>query len=126
MLGISETNADMRELMKIGDTDNRAKEAIDFFCYQTKKWIGSFAAALGGLDVLVFSGGIGENSPDVRSRICSNLEFLGIEFDEIKNFNNQTVISAVKSKVKVYVIKTNEELMIATIVGLLLSNTAKK
>ncbi len=116
LLGISETNADMRELMKIEDTDNRAKEAIELFCYQTKKWIGSFAAALGGLDTLVFSGGIGEHSPDIRRKICDNLEFLGIELDEIKNRNNQGIISTEKSRVSVHVIKTNEELMIAKLV----------
>ncbi len=116
LLGISETNADMRKLMKIEDTDNRAKETIELFCYQTKQWIGSFAAALGGLDVLVFSGGIGEHSPEVRSKICDNLEFLGIELDEIKNMNNEPVISTEISKVQVRVIKTNEELMIAKLV----------
>ncbi len=116
LLGISETNADMRELMKIEDTDNRAKEAIELFCYQTKKWMGSFASALGGLDTLVFSGGIGEHSPEVRSKICDNLEFLGIELDEIKNRNNEGVISTETSRVAVHVIKTNEELMIAKLV----------
>ena len=116
LLGISETNFDMRELMKIEDTDNRAKEAIELFCYQTKKWIGSFVAALGGVDVLVFSGGIGEHSPEVRSKICDNLEFLGIELDEVKNMNNEPIISTEISKVKVRVIKTNEELMIAKMV----------
>ncbi len=126
LLGISETNADMRELMKIEDTDNRAKEAIELFCYQTKKWIGSFAAALGGLDVLVFSGGIGEHSPEVRSKICDNLEFLGIELDEIKNMNNEDVISMEKSRVCVRVIKTNEELMIAKMVWDVLNYSIKK
>ncbi|MEP7233512.1 MAG: acetate/propionate family kinase, partial [Ginsengibacter sp.] len=90
--------------------------AIELFCYQTKKWIGSFAAALGGLDTLVFSGGIGEHSPEVRSKICDNLEFLGIELDEIKNRNNEGIISVEASKVTVRVIKTNEELMIAKFV----------
>ena len=116
LLGISETNSDMRELMKIENKDNRAKEAIELFCYQTKKWIGSFAAVLGGLDVLVFSGGIGEHSPEVRRKVCDNLAFLGIELDEIKNMNNERVISTEISKVKVRVIKTNEELMIAKMV----------
>ncbi|MEO5642626.1 MAG: acetate/propionate family kinase [Bacteroidia bacterium] len=116
LLGISETNADMRELLKIEDTDNRAKEAIELFCYQARKWIGSFSAALGGLNVLVFSGGIGEHSPEVRSKICDNLEFLGIELDEIKNMNNEIIISTDSSVVKVYVINTNEELMIAKLV----------
>ncbi len=126
LLGISETNASMRELMKIEDTDNRAKEAIELFCYQTKKWIGSFAAVLGGLDTLVFSGGIGEHSPEVRSKICDNLEFLGIELDGIKNRNNDGVISVEASKVSVRVIKTNEELMIAKLVRDVLTTAANK
>jgi acetate kinase len=116
LLGISETNSDMRELMKIEGSDNRAAEAIELFCYQTKKWIGSFAAALGGLDSLVFSGGIGEHSPEVRSSICDGLDFLGIELDEIKNRSNKPVISTEKSKVTIHVITTNEELMIAKLV----------
>jgi acetate kinase len=116
LLGISETNSDMRALMKIEASDNRAKEAVELFCYQTKKWIGSFAAALGGLEVLVFSGGIGEHSPEVRSKICDGLAFLGIELDEIKNRNNEPVISTESGKVTVRVIKTNEELMIAKMV----------
>ena len=120
LLGISETNSDMRELLKIEATDNRAKEAIELFCYQTKKWIGSFAAVLGGLDILVFSGGIGEHLPEIRSVICNNLEFLGIELDAIKNKNNEPVISTEVSKVKVHVIKTNEELMIAKMVATVL------
>ncbi|MGY3053718.1 acetate kinase [Pedobacter sp. UYEF25] len=113
LLGISETNADVRELIKIEGKDVRAKEAIDFFCYQTKKWIGSFAAALGGLDVLVFSGGIGENSHELRARICENLTFLGIHLDDSKNRNNDSIISSAKSTVKVRVIKTDEEFIIA-------------
>ncbi len=121
LLGISETNSDMKELMKIENKDDRAKEAIELFYYQTKKWIGSYAAALGGLDTLVFSGGIGEHSPEVRSKICDNLEFLGIELDEIKNMNNEPVISTEISKVKVHVIKTNEELMIAKLVSKILN-----
>lgn len=126
LFGISETNADMRELAEMEDTDIRAKEAIEFFCYQTKKWIGSFAAALGGLDTLVFSGGIGEHSPEVRCEICDNLEFLGIELDEIKNMNNEAIISTDESKVCVRVMKTNEELMIAKLVYSVLNSTIKK
>ena len=113
LLGISETSSDMRELLKIQATDSRAAEAIELFCYQTKKCIGSFSAVLGGLETLVFSGGIGEHSPEVRSLICDGLQFLGIELDEIKNVNNDAVISSDASKVCVRVIKTNEELMIA-------------
>ena len=113
LLGISETSSDMRRLMDCEHTDSRAAEAIDFFCYQTKKWIGSFTAVLGGLQTLVFSGGIGEHAPEVRSKICDGLEFLGIELDEIKNMNNEDIISSDESAVTVRVIKTNEELMIA-------------
>jgi acetate kinase len=125
LLGISETNSDMRELMKIEDTDHRAKEAIELFCYQTKKWIGSFTTVLGGLDTLVFSGGIGEHSPEVRSKICDNLEFLGLELDEIKNINNEAIISTEKSKVKVRVITTNEDVMIARLVNDILNKSIK-
>ena len=116
LLGISETSSDMRELIKNIDTDSRAEEAIELFCYQTKKWIGSYAAVLGGLDTLVFSGGIGENAPEVRDRICRGLQFLGIELDASRNIKNETIISTDASKVSVHVIKTNEELMIAKLV----------
>jgi len=113
LLGISEISSDMRELIKYQETDSRAAEAVELFCYQTKKWIGSFAAALHGIDTLVFSGGIGENSPEVRQRICDGLQFLGIELDKEKNSNNEPVISSGISTVSVRVIPTNEELMIA-------------
>ncbi len=116
LLGISETYSDMRELIEIEEADQRAKEALAFFCYQTKKWIGSFAAVLSELDILVFSGGIGQNSPEVRTKICDGLEFLGIELDELKNINNELIISSDTSKVNVHVIETNEELMIAKLV----------
>lgn len=116
LLGISETSADMRQLQELEQTDHRAAEAIELFCYQLKKWIGSYAAVLNGLDTLVFSGGIGEHSPEVRSKTCDQLEFLGIELDEIKNMNNEPIISTQESKVVVRVIKTNEELMIAKLV----------
>jgi acetate kinase len=116
LLGISETSSDMRELLKSQNTDSRAAEAIELFCYQTKKWIGSFVAVLGGLDTLVFSGGIGENAPEVRARICHGLQFLGIELDETRNVQNGTIISTEAGKVSVRVIKTNEELMIARLV----------
>lgn len=122
LLGISETSSDMRELLDLKDADSRAAEAIEFFCYQTKKWIGSFTVALEGLDILVFSGGIGEHSPQIRSKICDGLEFLGIELDEIHNMNNEKLISSDKSKIKVFVIPTNEELMIAQLVDKFLNN----
>jgi len=117
LLGVSEKSSDMRELMDVEDTNRNAKEAIELFCYQTKKWIGSFVAALGGVDVLVFSGGIGEHSPEVRSKICDGLGFLGIELDEIKNMNNEAIISVEESRVTVRVITTNEEVMIARLVN---------
>lgn len=125
LLGVSETSSDMRELMKNQDTDSRAAEAIRLFCYQTKKWIGSFAAALGGLDTLIFSGGIGENAPEIRDGICRELEFLGIELDETRNIKNETIISTDASSVSVRVIKTNEELMIARLVYQVLNYSVK-
>ena len=81
LLGVSETSSDMRDLLGRESGDVRAAEAVALFCYQAKKWIGAYAAALGGLDTLVFAGGIGENAPQVRARICSGLAFIGIELD---------------------------------------------
>jgi acetate kinase len=113
LLGISETSADMRDLLDREREDVRAAEAIALFCYQVKKWIGAFAAALGGVDTLVFAGGIGENSPIVRSRICLGLGFLGIELNEGQNMANADVISLKTSRVPVRVIPTDEALAIA-------------
>ncbi len=125
LLGVSELSADMQELMEAEDTNSSAKDAIEQFCYQTKKWIGSFAAVLGGLDTLVISGGIGEHSPEVRSKICDGVEFLGIELDEIKNMNNEDIISKEESRVTVRVITTNEEVMIARVVNNVLHKSIK-
>src|SRR5438876_8139037 len=94
LLGVSEISSDMRDLLAREAADVRAAEAVALFCYQAKKWIGSFAAALGGLDTLVFAGGIGENSPSIRARICEGLGFLGIELNETRNAANAPVISA--------------------------------
>ena len=113
LLGISETSSDMRDLVAREAKDVRAAEAVALFCYQAKKWIGSFAAALGGLDTLVFAGGIGENAAPVRARICDGLDFLGVKLDQARNAKNAAVISANASAVKVRVIRTDEELMIA-------------
>ncbi len=113
LLGISETTSDMRELCEHEAEDVRAEEAIGLFCYQVKKWIGAFAAALGGLETLVFSGGIGENAPPVRARACEGLGFLGIELDEKRNQANDNLISTGRSQVAVRVIATDEEQMIA-------------
>jgi acetate kinase len=116
LLGVSETSSDMRDLLDHEKQDERAAEAVAMFCYQVKKWIGAFAAALGGLDTLIFSGGIGENSPTVRARICDGLGFLGIEIEEKRNATNEGVISAQTSRAAIRVIRTDEELMIATTV----------
>ena len=113
LLGISETTSDMRDLLKCEAQDVRAAEAVALFCYQVKKWIGAFAAALGGVDTLVFAGGIGENAPPVRARICAGLGFLGIELEDKRNAANAGVISTDASRVAVRVIPTDEELMIA-------------
>ena len=116
LLGISETSSDMRELIQTQSTDIRAADAVELFCYQTKKWIGAYAAAIGGIDVLVFSGGIGEHAAEIRSRICDSLGFLGIQIDNARNINDEAIISADAARVSVRVIKTNEELMIARLV----------
>jgi acetate kinase len=113
LLGISETSSDMRDLLDHETQDVRAAEAVALFCYQVKKWIGAFAAALGGLDTLVFSGGIGENAPTIRARICDGLGFLGIELEEKRNAANAGEISAPTSRAAVRVIHTDEEWMIA-------------
>lgn len=112
LLGISETASDVRDLLAAAGNDVRAAEAIEVFCYQTRKWIGAMAAALGGLDTLVFSGGIGENASEIRSRICRNLEFLGLKLDAKANAGNKDRISAGGSRVAVRIIPTDEELMI--------------
>lgn len=113
LLGVSGTSSDMRDLCAREAADVPAAEAVELFCYQVKKWIGSFTAALGGLDTLVFAGGIGENAPLIRERICDGLEFLGIELSEKSNAKNALQISSDAGRVKVWVIRTDEELMIA-------------
>ena len=124
LLGISEFSSDMRDLLANEKHDVRTAEAVALFCYQARKWIGAFAAALGGLDTLVFSGGIGENSPVVRARICDGLQFLGIELEEKHNGANKDVISAAAGRVAVRVIRTDEEQMIARSVCRTLGLTA--
>jgi acetate kinase len=116
LLGVSETSADMRDLLDCGTRDVRAAEAIALFCYQVKKWIGAFTAALGGLDTMVFAGGIGENAPTVRARICDGLGFLGVELDQKRNVANAGVISSETSRIPVRVIRTDEEWVIASMV----------
>ncbi|MEO8387479.1 acetate/propionate family kinase [Polaromonas sp.] len=117
LLGISETSGDMRDLLAAETTDTRAAEAVSYFCYQVKKWIGAYAAALGGVDTLVFAGGIGEHAAPVRQRICEGLGFLGIELDPQRNVVNAALISAGGSRVDVRVVHTDEELVIARAVS---------
>ena len=120
LLGLSETSSDMRELLSLETQDVRAAEAVALFCYQARKWIGAFAAALGGVDQLVFAGGVGENAPVIRARICDGLGFLGIEVDQQRNLANAPLISAEGGRVDVRVIRTDEELMIArSVIGVL-------
>jgi acetate kinase len=113
LLGVSETSSDMRDLLACEARDVRAAEAVALFCYEVKKWIGAFAAVLGGLDTLVFAGGVGENAPSVRARICEGLEFLGIELEGKCNRANEQLVSAASSRVPIRVIHTDEERMIA-------------
>jgi acetate kinase len=113
LLGVSATSSDIRDLLGREHRDARAAEAVALFCYQVKKWIGAFAAALGGVDTLVFAGGIGENAPVIRERICDGLDFLGITVHRTRNARNAPLISTDRSTAAVRVIRTNEELMIA-------------
>jgi acetate kinase len=113
LLGVSETSSDMRDLLAREAADVRAAEAVALYCYQVKKSIGAFAAALGGLDTLIFSGGIGENSSVIRQRICEGLEYLGVALDPSNNATNEAVISTHTDAVIVRMMRTDEEAMIA-------------
>jgi acetate kinase len=113
LLGLSETSSDVRDLLQRETQDVRAAEAIALFCYQVKKWIGGYTAALGGLDTLVFAGGIGENAAPIREHICHGLNFLGIALDPDRNSQSVPLISTDEGRVRVRVIHTDEELMIA-------------
>lgn len=119
LLGISGLTNDMRELLAEAEEsgDRRAKLAIDIFCYRVRKYVGSYLAAMNGAESIIFSGGIGENSPQIRSLICKELSWLGIEIDEDLNNaqikGNKGIISTENSRPKVWVIPTNEELLIA-------------
>jgi acetate kinase len=122
LLGVSETSPDMRDLLDRQAADPRAADAVALFCYQAKKWLGAFAAALGGLDTLVFAGGIGENAVEVRARICDGLGHIGLALDNAGNAANAAVISAATSRVVVRVIRTDEESQIAKTVFRLLGD----
>ncbi|MGH7624258.1 MAG: acetate/propionate family kinase [Gemmatimonadaceae bacterium] len=112
LLGVSERTGDMRELLDHESTDMRAAEAVNMFCYGVRRFLGAYMAALGGLDTLVFTGGIGEHAPLVRERICQGLEALGIHLDAERNQASATVVSREGAAVAVRVIGANEELMI--------------
>jgi acetate kinase len=119
LLGISGLTSDMRELLAEAEeqNDRRARLAIEIFCYRARKYIGSYLAAMNGADAIVFAGGIGENSAEVRRRICEGLEWAGIELDEERNREciggREGVISKDGARLAVYVIPTDEELLIA-------------
>ena len=113
LLGISGSTDDMQELLAAEKVDDASKQAVELFCYQARKYIGALSVVLGGLDILIFTGGIGEHSPDIRSRICDGLGFLGISVDEEKNITNSAVIAHERGRVEIRIMKTNEELMIA-------------
>ena len=121
LLGVSELSSDMKELLAREAEDPRAADAVALFCYHAKKWMGAFAAALGGLDTLVFSAGIGERSAAIRARLCEGLDFLGVELDHTRNEDSQSIISTDRSRVAVRIIPTDEELMIARSVVRLLA-----
>jgi acetate kinase len=113
LLGVSGTTGDMRDLLAREESDPHAAEAIELFCYQAKKFLGALAAALGGVDTVVFTGGIGEHAAPVRVRICAGLEFLGIRLHERRNTAHAAIISHDRSPVTVRVIRTDEDLMVA-------------
>jgi acetate kinase len=113
LIGVSGTSPNMKELLDREAKDRRAADAVQLFCYQAKKYLGALAAVLGGLDTLIFTGGIGEHSPTIRDRICREMGFFGISVDANRNNTNAGVISCGSGPVVVRVMKTNEELMIA-------------
>jgi len=113
LLGLSGRTSDMRDLLEREATDQQSALAVALFCYQAKKFLGALMAALGGLDTLVFTGGIGENAPVIRARIVEGLGFVGLSLDPDRNRVGAPVISRAEAKVTIRVMKTNEELMIA-------------
>jgi len=113
LIGVSETTSDMHDLLEARATDHRAAEAVALFCYQVKKWTGALAAALGGVDTLIFAGGIGERAVQVRAEICDGLGFLGIRLDPQRNNAGAPLISDQSAPVAVRVMHTDEERVIA-------------
>jgi acetate kinase len=116
LLAVSETSADMRDLLAARAADPRAADAVSLFCYQAKKHLCALTSTLSGLDTLIFAGGIGEHAPEVRSAICDGLDFLGLKLDESKNARGADIISDNQSRVTVRIIPTDEEIVIARIV----------
>ena len=121
LLGVSETSSNMYDLLEAQANDVRAKEAVDLFCYEAKKRIGAYAAAMGGVDTVIFTGGMGENAPRIRTRICAGLEFLGVTLDEARDLTSEEIISPPSAPVCVRVMRTNEEIMIARIASELIN-----
>ena len=124
--GLSDTSSDMRDLLAKRAADPRAADAVDLFCYQARKWIGALAAAMGGLDTLVFTAGIGQHTPGIRAQICGDLTFLGLRLDPALNNAGQPVISSADSRVTVRIIPTDEEIMIAKIVARLCRSSSRE
>jgi acetate kinase len=122
LVGVSQLSADMRDLLAARATDSRAGDAVDLFCYQAKKYLCALSAALGGLDTVVFAGGIGEHAPEVRAGICDGLDFLGLKLDASRNARGCDVISNDQSRVTVRIIPTDEEIVIVRIVRSILAD----
>ncbi len=126
LLGVSESSSDMRDLLRVCGIDIRAADAIALFCYQAKKHLGALCVALGGVDTIVFAGGIGENVPEIRARICEGLEFLGVVLDREQNATGGEVISSDESRVTIRIIPTDEEIVMAKIVQDVLNVTSNR
>jgi acetate kinase len=127
LIGISGESSDMREIIaSVKDEQKRSVYAFEIFCYRIKKYIGAYTAAMGGLDALVFTGGIGENAVEVREEVCRNMDYLGIKLDTLKNESREQIISDSSSKVKIFRIPTNEELVIAMDTAKIVSEPVQK
>jgi acetate kinase len=113
LLGVSGQSQDMRDLLERAASESQASEAIELYCYTARKHIGALAAVLDGVDTIVFTGGVGEHAALIREKICSGLEYLGVQFDRNRNAANEAVISADDSRVVAHVIATDEDLVIA-------------
>jgi acetate kinase len=124
LIGVSETSSDMRDLLSARATDSRAAEAVALFCYRARKHLCALTSTLGGLDTIVFAGGIRERAPEVRADICGGLDFLGLKLDSSKNVRGCDVISSDESRVVVRIIPTDEEIVIARIACSILQHSS--